>query len=159
MTRTKYLLAIFTRTLLLITYFHILVYAVSISGIEHNEPGSRERSYEALGQGAHQVVGKSPGPPEGREPLRRPNSALPAQPNIVVVHVRSSVGWIWVTLCVCDGARQDRPRIWTSATRSRLVLRDPTKVSESRNKTKKKTILQYKRWCAKKKNSSSTIFI
>lgn len=92
MTRTKYLLAISTRTLLLITYFRVPVYVVSIGGVEHNEPGSRERSYEAFGPGADQVVGKSPRTPEGREPLRRPNSALPAQPNIVVVYVRSSVG-------------------------------------------------------------------
>jgi len=64
---------------------------VSIGGVEHYEPGSRKRSYEAFGSGADQVAGKSPGPLEGREPLRRPNSALPAQPNIIVVHVRSSV--------------------------------------------------------------------
>jgi len=90
MTRTKYLLAISTRTLLLITHFRVPI--VSIGWFEHNEPGSRERSYEAFGPGADQVVGKSPRPPEGREPLRRPNSALPAQPNIVVVYIRSSVG-------------------------------------------------------------------
>jgi len=92
MTRTKYLLAISTRTLLLITYFRVSVYLVSIGGVEHNEPGSRERSYEAFGSSADQVVGKSQGPPEGREPLRRPNSALPAQLNIVVVYIRSPVG-------------------------------------------------------------------
>lgn len=147
MIRTKYLLPISTHTLLLIMYFRVLVYVVSIGGVEHNEPGSRERSYEAFGSGADQVVRKSPRPPEGRESLRRPNSALPAQPNIVVVYVRSSVGWVWVALRIRNGASQDRPRIRTPATRSRLVLRDPTKVSALRNKT----ILQYKMVCKKKK--------
>lgn len=102
---------------------------VSIGGVEHNEPRSRKRRYEAFGAGADQVSGKSSGPLEGCEPLRRPNSAVPTQPNIVAVHVRPPVGRVRVTLRVSDGARKDRPRIRAPATRSRLVLRNPTAVS------------------------------
>jgi len=102
---------------------------VSVRGIEHNEQGSRERRHATVGPGAHQVFGKGPGLVERRESLQRPHAAVPEQPHIVVVHVRPFVGRIRVALRVGHGARQDRSRVRTPATRGRLVLGNPPEVS------------------------------